>query len=116
MVNSLHNNLKKPMNSNISKNIFLEAISNCFWHFKVFLSYGHKMPNFENVTTKPYGSFGSNMLFIPILSVLAKSLARWTPLPIKCLQPPILLIYSSELAFTVHHGSWVAPLSNKTGI
>lgn len=47
------------------------------------------MTNFENVTTKPYGSFGSNTPFIPVLSVLEKVSLDGTPLPVKCLQPPL---------------------------
>lgn len=108
-------NLKPLWTQLYLKTFFWRQYQILFWHFKVFW-YGHKMSNFENVSTKPYGSFGSNTPFIPILSVLAKLLTRWTPLPIKCLQPPILLNYPSELAFTVHHGSWVAPLANVTGI
>lgn len=74
------------------------------------------MPYFENVSTKAYKSYSSNMQVIPILSVLEKYLSCWTLLPIKCLQLSTLLNYSSELTFAVHYGAWAASLFNKTGM
>lgn len=84
-----------------------------FPHFKVFWHRVRK-PYFEDVNTKAYKSFSSNMLVI--LSVLEKNLSWWTLLPIKCLQPYILLNYSSELTFTVHYEAWAASIFNKPGI